>query len=547
MSAPRTAVIVAVCALSIGPIGIRRPLPAAEPGGLSGSVEPDVQDILFLGPTRPVLIRLRVTNNGRPFRELWDERFSDAFSSEDRDGDGQLDFSQASAVTREMNGGLAETTSSDLKAAVASGTIDRATLQAYVETALPRFTLRPRAVIGQGAALALFPLLDADRDQQLTAGELVAAEQQLRQRDFDDNGVITPGELILDPKAIAAAADPESAERDLDASQAPVVAIRAETTAAQLAERLLAHYDRDGDGRLKCDGPATEIDLPIRLLRRWDTDDDGSLTREELAELTLWQPELELKFAFGQSSARRTRSRRRPRSGAGFRVRRKLLGGYELKLGEAEIDFDRNNRDPRQADLVRMSQYDRDDNEYIDADEAAANNIGPSAFAAMDVDGDGKVFKGELTSFMDRQNEAAAARLHLIIRDLGRDLFGLLDLDMDGLLSARELRDARSVLDLEDKNGDGVLHVGEITARLELELVRGVDERTDADARLIRRAVRGTDQAETAGPLWFRKMDRNNDGDLSPREFVGPRQAFDRLDSDGDGLIDRSEAEAAAS
>jgi hypothetical protein len=40
-------------------------------------------------------------------------------------------------------------------------------------------------------------------------------------------------------------------------------------------------------------------------------------------------------------------------------------------------------------------------------------------------------------------------------------------------------------------------------------------------------------------------MDRNNDGDLGPNEFVGPRPAFDRLDSDGDGLINRVEAEAA--
>ena len=40
-------------------------------------------------------------------------------------------------------------------------------------------------------------------------------------------------------------------------------------------------------------------------------------------------------------------------------------------------------------------------------------------------------------------------------------------------------------------------------------------------------------------------MDRNRDGDLSPREFLGPRDAFLRLDADGDGLIDAREATAA--
>jgi hypothetical protein len=38
-------------------------------------------------------------------------------------------------------------------------------------------------------------------------------------------------------------------------------------------------------------------------------------------------------------------------------------------------------------------------------------------------------------------------------------------------------------------------------------------------------------------------MDRNGDGDVSPREFLGSREDFRRIDADGDGLISAEEAE----
>ena len=43
-------------------------------------------------------------------------------------------------------------------------------------------------------------------------------------------------------------------------------------------------------------------------------------------------------------------------------------------------------------------------------------------------------------------------------------------------------------------------------------------------------------------PVWFRKMDRNNDGDISPREWLGTDEDFKAIDTDGDGLISIVEA-----
>jgi Ca2+-binding EF-hand superfamily protein len=49
-----------------------------------------------------------------------------------------------------------------------------------------------------------------------------------------------------------------------------------------------------------------------------------------------------------------------------------------------------------------------------------------------------------------------------------------------------------------------------------------------------------------SGPDWFRRMDRNQDGDVSKREFPGTARQFAQLDSDGDGLISGAEAAALA-
>ncbi len=423
------------------------------------------------------MLRLHIVVDGERFRDVWQARFDELFALEDRQHDGHVTVEAARSIARDMNGSLRGGEALDPKSlADGEGRIERSSLLAAIERTLPSFTIRRRSSIARDSALALFPLLDTNHDNRLSADELAATEEQLRQRDFNDDGVVTAGELILDPKAIVAAADPDEADRELATDDSPVVALDA-LGGQQIAEKLLKHYDRNHDGRLTLAAPEIEIMLPVPLVGRLDANGDGALAADELASFAARAPDLELSFAFGRESVADRRRRRQRLPGEGeFHVRSTLQGGYKVELGDSIVDFKRENRDPRQTDLVEMRTYDRDNNKYIDSNEATANNISKTVFAAMDTDGDGKIFKGELTSFMTTQNAAAAARLQLEVTDQGQNLLEVLDTDGDGVLSPREQRDAKNILASADANGDGSLAGDELPQRFVFELVRGADD-----------------------------------------------------------------------
>ncbi len=98
-----------------------------------------------------------------------------------------------------------------------------------------------------------------------------------------------------------------------------------------------------------------------------------------------------------------------------------------------------------------------------------------------------------------------------------------------------------------DRNADGLLATEEIPARYQAAL--GAAQSTLLDRFGFANAAFNVNMQGAPGsatmasaPKWFLKMDHNKDGDLSPREFLGPRADFDRIDADHDGLIDPQEA-----
>jgi hypothetical protein len=143
-------------------------------------------------------------------------------------------------------------------------------------------------------------------------------------------------------------------------------------------------------------------------------------------------------------------------------------------------------------------------------------------------------------------NAAPTSLTGLVVLEQGTGLFELLDANGDGRLSIRELRNAAKRLADLDLDGDGFIAKGEIPRQVHLTLTRGAPNFNFGRGGTAARLVTGREPqpvASTRGPLWFRKMDLNGDGDISPREWLGTPELFKLIDEDGDGLISVEEAE----
>ena len=239
-------------------------------------------------------------------------------------------------------------------------------------------------------------------------------------------------------------------------------------------------------------------------------------------------------------------------------------GSVRIELGNTRLDLRVAEGAPsapakvlRQQYLAEFKAADRDNNGYLDEQEAMQSRLFRNLFKAMDRDGDGKLFEKEVVAYLDAmedlQSAAAAGSASAAFADDSRGLFDLVDLNHDGRLSLREMRQMVQLIDALDKDGDGKIGRDEIQKRYQIVFRQGpaAGPGYASGGRVVvfasngMRAPAAPPPGPERGPLWFRKMDRNHDGDVSHKEFLGTDEEFKRLDLDGDGLISVEEAEKA--
>lgn len=563
---------------------------AARPGG-----EPI--DVLYLSDARLVVVRLRVASDDRPLPEHWDKFVVSLFNLLDADKSGSLDTKEVAKVrpTVALLTGRAGLPPVEAARTAGPGTMTREGLAEYLRRAdLGPFRVPPGAdptprgrqprIVRGGSVITteeldkgLIELLDTDKDGKLSRAELAAAPDILAQFDADENEMLTPEEVLRRPPPL-----PFFVQQIDDGSATPSMAELAllprKGADSNLARRLLFRYGTPPTAATTPPGsfsrprPATptpaqpakrrltqkDIKLTQEVFDALDQDGDGELDSEELARFgENAAPEIEIALRFGSLPAG-AKPVEVNVPGKGPVTAFAVADGSEAALEIPGVRLDlvpsrASDFTPggfRQAYLNRFRIQDRDGNGYLEMNEIGSDVVLRELFPFLDRDGDGKLFEKELTAALTEVEGIAAAATRAMvsteITEAGRGLFGLIDTDADGRLSPRELRGMVKLIDRFDRDKDGLLSATEVPRRFRAVFTRGpAIASTPSFAVPVSRRMDGQPTPRPkVGPMWFQKMDRNQDGDVSRREFLGTDEDFRRLDADGDGLIDAKEAAA---
>ncbi len=533
------------------------PAPPEAPGS--------VRDVVYFGPSGPVRLRFHIAIGGRPADAVWAEAIDALFAFCDRNGDGVLDERERAVFAPPRRGRndvvvfdqMSGTPPLQLTFDRKQETVTRAAFAAAVRAASQepvRLTLAAGRADAPRLSTALFKHLDRDGDGKLSADELRAARERLAAFDVNEDEYLSAAELL--GRAVTANASRfsgglgEAAPDEPSASSPDLVFLAPD--GGEAVKQLLAAR---GNGRAASLG-RKEFGADEATFAAVDTDKNGRLDAAELGAWLRLPADVEFVLAFGPGGEPLTHTLSPWNANVARRVQvRTEPGGEVIVVPGARLRFEPpgdRTTNPRAAwdqTAARLREQFKQLAKDAGAVERKALENQPALLALLDFadrNGDGKLDAAEVESALKVLAPLASCRVVVTFVDEGDGLFELLDRNGDGRLSPRELVEAVAVLKPFAGAG-GAVGPKDLPRRFPVRAAAAPVPLVVPSAPAGRMAAAMPDRPapRTDVPAWFLKMDRNGDGDVSLREFLGPVELFRKLDRDGDGLISAAESRRA--
>ena len=521
---------------------------------------------VIMAPGGPIITRLKV----EVARVSWQEWVSGFLARRlDLDQSGSLDAGELELLTPALRSLVGVSATSEIlkssmrpESASESTTITLKEFSEWFRLRLPESLFVTASPNDAENAVRLAYLIDLNGDSVVSAEELRKCFRTLRFRDLDDDETFSIAELLpyRDPSRQNAAVTPEAAFL-------PFFEVTDQTTAERAARQLIHRY---GNGNTI---PESVLRLPPEVATGTTSENKassvplhgGSLDQNQLTKFLL-NPDYHatITFSLSDQANRSDVTAELTAAGSVFcQIRKDSFGPIVLTSDGMALELvarggGANNRAYTKGFLGQnFSRSDGDKNQYLDRNEfggimSVLSRSGiETQFTAVDINNDSMVTRDELFRFAERDSISVSSRIEVSVEQNGQTLFGLLDTNQDRRLSLREIHDGSESLHKLDVSGDGKLADSEMgtSYRLNVGLGRAAIRRQTATGTMLNGMPANSTDAllpskdQLAGPEWFRRMDRNQDRDVSRREFPGSSILFEKFDTDNDGLISVVEAE----
>jgi Ca2+-binding EF-hand superfamily protein len=503
----------------------------------SEDAEKGQHDMLLLLPDGPIHLRVNLSDAGRSLKQTRGEYLQKLIKTLDTDSDGEVSRAETSKHPLFVGGRRFEN-NKFLNKLRSRRPLAEDEIALAVDRAAGQFiTFRQNNALAE-QDLSVFRVLDADESGLIDRVEMRLAPARVSERDGDFDQCITFDEFLNDqPQTM-----PDMLPQINDEPPASVYSeLLRDAREPIMAARLVRIYDENRDAHLSTD----ELGWSRKRTAVLDKNRDSRLSMQELGGLAESEPDLTLNIDLARdaSEAMQLVSPETPEIvAARSDVIRFKRDGLSLSIGYRH-------RDPmeeaEQNASATFNVLDVDANGYLDRDEIADHHrFQRYLFDAMDRDEDDRVFAEEMMTYVKDYTEPASTTCQVTLLDTGNGFFQLLDGNADGRISIRELRKAeQTLLSVADKRQR--INPSRLQKSYRIEFQRG-------GIGLFGRVDRPSAETPAAllkppsGPIWFQRMDRNGDGDLTWDEFLGPRDVFHEIDEDRDGLIDENEAKKAS-